>query len=56
MDEWETVNDVLALYDGNGPNGDGWERFKFSVWLGTQGLQERVVWLVSKYAGGAAGG
>ena len=53
MDEWETVNDVLASYDGNR---DGWDRFKFSISLGTQGLRERVVWLVGKYAGGAAEG
>ena len=53
IDEWETVNDVLASYDGNG---DGWDRFKFSISLGAQGLRERVVWLVGKYAGGAAEG
>lgn len=53
IDEWETVNDVLASYDGNG---DGWDRFKFSISLGSQGLRERVVWLVGKYAGGAAEG
>ena len=50
MDEWETVNDILASYDGNG---EGWDRFKFSISLGVQGLQEKVVWLVGKYAGGA---
>ena len=51
VDEWETVNDVLAWYDGNR---EGWDRFKFSISLGAQALQERVVWLVGKYAGGAA--
>ena len=49
IDEWETVNDVSGWYDGNG---EGWDRFKFSISLGGQGLQERVVWLVGKYAGG----
>ena len=53
VDEWETVNDVLAWYDGNG---EGWDRFKFSISLGAQGLQEKVVWLVGKYAGGASEG
>lgn len=50
VDEWETVNDVLGWYDGNGK---GWDRFKFSISLGDQGLQERILWLVGKYAGGA---
>ena len=50
MDEWETVNDVMGWYDGKR---DGWDRFKFSISLGGQGLEERVVWLVGKYAGGA---
>lgn len=51
VDEWETVNDVMASYDGNR---EGWDRFKFSISFGVQGLQERVVWFVGKYAGGAA--
>ena len=50
IDEWETVNDVLGWYDGNR---EGWDRFKFSVSLGGQGLEARVVWLVAKYAGGS---
>jgi hypothetical protein len=50
LDEWETVNDVLACYDGNR---DGWDRFRFSISLGDKALQERVVWFVGKYAGGA---
>jgi hypothetical protein len=49
IDEWETVNDVSGWYDGNG---DGWDRFRFSISLGGQGLEERVLWLVGKYAGG----
>lgn len=53
VDEWETVNDVLAWYDGNR---EGWDRFKFSISLGAQGLRERVMWLVGKYAGGAGEG
>ena len=53
VDDWETVNDVLAWYDGNK---EGWDRFKFSISLGGEGLQERVVWLVGKYAGGVGEG
>jgi hypothetical protein len=53
IDDWETLNDVWAWYDGNG---NGWDRFKFSISLGAQPLQERVVWLVAKYAGGAREG
>ena len=49
IDEWETVNDVSGWYDGNG---EGWDRFRFSISLGGQGLEERVLWLVGKYAGG----
>ena len=51
MDEWETLNDVLAWYDGKNGNGS-WDRFKFSVSLSGQRLQDRIVWLVGKYAGG----
>ena len=52
MDEWETVNDVLGWYDGNE---EGWDRFKFSISLAGQALEERVLWLVGRYyAGGAS--
>lgn len=54
IDEWETVNDVLAWYDVN-KDGDGWDRFKFSISLGEQGLENRVVWLVAKFAGDSVG-
>ena len=50
IDEWETMNDVSGWYDGNA---EGWDRFKFSISLDGQGLEEKVVWLVGKYAGGA---
>jgi hypothetical protein len=55
MDDWETLNDVLAWYDGKNGNG-GWDRFRFSVSLCGQRLQDRIVWLVGKYAGGAGEG
>ena len=50
MDEWVTMNDVLGWYDGNG---EGLDRFRFSIPLGNKGLEAMVVWLVAKYAGGA---
>lgn len=54
MDEWETVNDVLAAYHPAVEEiGNGWDRFKFSISLAGR-LENRVVWLVGKYAGGAA--
>lgn len=55
MDEWETVNDVLASYHHH-PSSEkiigavGWDRFKFSISLGAR-LENRLLWLVAKYAG-----
>ena len=57
MDEWETVNDVLGWYHPSLPTDqnirEGWDCFKFSISLGQDGLEKRVLWLVGKYVGAA---
>ena len=56
-DDWETVNDVSGWYHSTDTERIGWDRFKFSISLGTsqQQLENRVMWMVGKYAGGGEG-